>query len=211
MRARSRSCTARSARPAATVTPADGRRAHITSAGRARRPGTPGRGARCRRGRRAASRARAARRSCSTSSSPRTATAQSASAASSSPDTSVAEPVRRAAVSATSAASCSTAVAESGRSSPTMRIVLDGHAVDGADLLGQQVDARPTRAATRRARRSTRPPPRSRMSIAVTSPWTAPMRLATWPSAPGRSGSQTRTTSVRACSGGPRHRSWRGP
>ena len=38
-----------------------------------------------------------------------------------------------------------------------------------------------------------RPPPRSRMSMAVTSPCTAPIRLATWPSAPGRSGSQTRT------------------
>ena len=46
----------------------------------------------------------------------------------------------------------------------------------------------------RRARRSTRPPPRSRMSMPSTSPCTAPMRLATWPSAPGRSGSQTRTT-----------------
>ena len=41
-----------------------------------------------------------------------------------------------------------------------------------------------------------RPAPRSRISIANTSPRTAPIRLATWPSAPGRSGSQTRTTTV---------------
>ena len=39
-----------------------------------------------------------------------------------------------------------------------------------------------------------RPPPRSRISMPTTSPRTAPIRLATWPSAPGRSGSQTRTT-----------------
>ena len=40
------------------------------------------------------------------------------------------------------------------------------------------------------------PPPRSRMSMPITSPCTAPMRLATCPSAPGRSGSHTRTTYV---------------
>ena len=45
---------------------------------------------------------------------------------------------------------------------------------------------------------TTWPPPRSRMSIASRSPCTDPMRLATWPSAPGRSGSQRRSTSVRA-------------
>ena len=41
-----------------------------------------------------------------------------------------------------------------------------------------------------------RPAPCSRISIASTSPRTAPIRLATWPSAPGRSGIQTRTTTV---------------
>ena len=32
--------------------------------------------------------------------------------------------------------------------------------------------------------------------MSSTSPFTAPIRLATWPSAPGRSGSQTRMTTV---------------
>ena len=42
----------------------------------------------------------------------------------------------------------------------------------------------------------TRPAPRSRMSMPTTSPRTAPMRLATAPSAPGRSGNHRRTTKV---------------
>jgi hypothetical protein len=71
--------------------------------------------------------------------------------------------------------------------------VLDRHAVDGTDLGDQQVDeARVVEATTSSS--ITRPPPTSRISMPRTSPRTAPMRLATWPSAPGRSGSQTRTT-----------------
>src|SRR5205807_44786 len=41
-----------------------------------------------------------------------------------------------------------------------------------------------------------RPPPVSRMSIPTRSPRTAPIRLATAPRAPGRSGNQTRNTKV---------------
>ncbi len=61
--------------------------------------------------------------------------------------------------------------------------------------------ARAGRRATRSGRSTTsssiaRPAPRSRISMPTISPRTAPIRLATWPSAPGRSGSHRRTTKV---------------
>ena len=138
-RARSRSCTARVARPAATTTPGSGQAGpHHVGRGPPP-PGSTRRGARCRRGTRGASRARAARRGDGRARRPLMATAQSASAAVSRPSDERRRADRR------------RGLGERGGQLEHRRgrvgalvadgaDVLDGDAVDGPDLLGQQLD-----------------------------------------------------------------------
>ena len=70
--------------------------------------------------------------------------------------------------------------------------LLDAGAVDLLDLADEQVERAP-RAQHHRELVDGDPSPCSRTSMPTMSPSTAPMRDATRPSAPGRSGSQTRT------------------
>ena len=83
--------------------------------------------------------------------------------------------------------------------------LLDAGAVDLLDLAHEQVERRSTAAAPPRTRRPRRSSPRSSTSMPTMSPSTAPMRDATRPSAPGRSGSHTRTSTWVAGSDGVAH------
>ena len=73
----------------------------------------------------------------------------------------------------------------------TSRDLLDLRPVDLVDLGAQEFDQVVAARARPRTRRRPGPATRSRMSMATMSPPTAPIRLATRPSAPGRSGSRS--------------------
>ena len=82
----------------------------------------------------------------------------------------------------------------------TIAHLLDRRAVDLLDLADQQLERDPVGAAAPRTRRPRRRSPRSSTSMPTMSPPTAPMRDATRPSAPGRSGSHTRTRTLAGAS-----------